>query len=133
MILEGTCMYLNMTNMVWQSDGCTTDRQLSNNVSVTCTCEHLTMFTVFFSLNCAEPSIGLNMISWIGCGLSLVSLSIALIMFIVISQCRRGKNSGTRKSSSQSTSNQELKRKPMVPILSKDNSFSSLDEFPLSF
>lgn len=117
MVPQGTCMYLNMTSMLWQSDGCTTDRQFSNNLSVTCTCEHLTMFTVFFSLACTKPSVGLYILSWIGCGLSLVGLSITLVMFIVISQCRRGKNSTARKSSSQSNSTQELKRKPMVTTI----------------
>lgn len=126
MIPQGICMYLNMTTMLWQSDGCTTDRQISNNISVTCTCEHLTMFTVFFSLACEKPSMGLYVISWIGCGLSLIGLSIALVMFIVISQCRRSKNSNARKSSSQSNSTQELKRKPMVTIIAIEFIFQNI-------
>ena len=114
MISEGTCMYLNTTSMIWQTDGCSTDRQLSNSTSVTCTCEHLTMFTVFFSLTCAIPSKALEILSWIGCALSTIGLSITLIMFIIISQRRRTKDFDNRISSSLSTSSQELRRRITV-------------------
>ena len=114
MISEGTCMYLNTTSMIWQIDGCTTDRQLSNSTSVTCTCEHLTMFTVFFSLSCATPSKALQILSWIGCVLSIIGLFITLIMFIVISQRRKTKNPVNGISSSHSSSSQELRKRVMV-------------------
>jgi hypothetical protein len=114
MILQGICMYLNTTNMTWQADGCTTDRQLSTSTSVTCTCEHLTMFTVFFSLTCATPSQALEILSWIGCSLSILGLSMTLIMFIVISQCRRVKYLNNGVSSTESSSSQELRRKLTV-------------------
>ncbi len=114
MISEGTCMYLNTTSMIWQTDGCLTDRQLSNSTSVTCTCEHLTMFTVFFSLTCAIPSKTFEILSWIGCILSIIGLSITLIMFIVISQCRQIKTSNDGISLSHSSSSQELRRRIMV-------------------
>ena len=114
MVSQGTCMYLNTTSMTWQTDGCSTDRLLSNGSSVICTCEHLTMFTVFFSLSCEAPSKVLEVLSWIGCCLSIIGLSITLIMFIVISQCRQTKNSNNGISSSQSSSSQELRRRIMV-------------------
>jgi hypothetical protein len=114
MISEGTCMYLNTTSMIWQTDGCSTDRQLSNNISVTCTCEHLTMFTVFFSLSCATPSKALEVLSWIGCVLSIIGLSMTLIMFIVMSKCRKAKHSVNGISSSHSSSSQELRQRIMV-------------------
>jgi hypothetical protein len=114
MIPQGVCMYLNTTNMTWQTDGCTTDRRLSNSTSVACTCEHLTMFTVFFSLTCETPSLALEILSWIGCGLSIIGLSITLVMFVVISQCRRAKNSNNGVSSTESNSSQELRRKLTV-------------------
>ena len=114
MISEGTCMYLNTTSMIWQTDGCSTNRQSSNSTSVTCTCGHLTMFTVFFSLSCATPSNALEILTWIGCCLSIIGLSITLIMFIVISQCRRTKNFNNGISSSRSSSSQELRRRIMV-------------------
>jgi hypothetical protein len=117
LISEGTCMYLNTSSMIWQTDGCTTNRQLSNSTSVTCTCEHLTMFTVFFSLSCATPSKSLEILSWIGCGLSLIGLSLTLIMFIVITQCRRIKNSNHGISSSHNSSSQELRHRMMVNYL----------------
>ena len=88
MTLQGTCMYLNVTSLLWLTDGCTTDRSPSNSSSVTCTCEHLTMFTVFFSLTCEPPSKALFIFSWIGCCLSLIALSITLITFITMSQYR---------------------------------------------
>jgi hypothetical protein len=114
MVSVGTCMYLNTTSMIWQIDGCSTDRQLSNSTSVTCTCEHLTMFTVFFSLSCAAPSKALDIFSWIGCALSTIGLSITLIMFIIISHCRQTNNSNNGISSSHSSSSQELRRRIMV-------------------
>ena len=114
MLLQGTCMYLNTTSMIWQTDGCTTDRQLSNTTSVTCTCEHLTMFTVFFSLSCATPSKALEVLSWIGCALSILGLSVTLVMFVVIRQCRKTKDNVNGISSSHSSSSQELRRRIMV-------------------
>jgi hypothetical protein len=114
MVPQGVCMYLNTTNMTWQTDGCTTDRQLSNSTSVICTCEHLTMFTVFFSLTCTNPSQALNILSWIGCGLSIFGLSVTLIMFVVISQCQQAKHSNNGVSSTESNSSQELRRKLTV-------------------
>jgi len=108
-------MYLNTTSMIWQTDGCLTDRQLSNSTSVMCTCEHLTMFTVFFSLTCTAPSKPLEILSWIGCVLSIIGLSVTLIMFIIISQCRQTKNSNNGiSSSSHSSSSQDLRRRIMV-------------------
>lgn len=114
MLLQGTCMYLNTTSMIWQTDGCITDRQLSNTTSVTCTCEHLTMFTVFFSLSCATPSKALEILSWIGCILSILALSATLVMFVVIRQCRKTKENVNGISSSHSSSSQELRRRIMV-------------------
>jgi len=114
MISEGSCMYLNTTSLIWQTDGCFTDRYLSNSTSVTCTCEHLTMFTVFFSLTCATPSKAFEILSWIGCVLSIIGLSITLITFIIISQCRQIKNSNDGLSLSHSSSSQELRRRIMV-------------------
>ncbi|CAF2027361.1 unnamed protein product [Rotaria magnacalcarata] len=109
----GTCMYLNTTAMIWETDGCLTDRKLSNSTSVTCTCEHLTMFTVFFSLTCAPPSISLAILNWIGCILSIVGLSITLVMFIIMSLCRQTKYSMHGASSSTSSSSQEFRRRTM--------------------
>jgi hypothetical protein len=114
MISEGICMYLNTTSMIWQSDGCSTNRQLSNSTSVLCTCEHLTMFTVFFSLTCAPSSKALDILNWIGCILSIIGLSITLIMFIIISQCRRINNSDNGISSTYSSSSQDLRRRIIV-------------------
>lgn len=116
MVPEGTCMYLNTSSMLWQTDGCRTDRGLSTSLSVTCTCEHLTMFTVFFSLTCATPSKALLILSWVGCALSLVGLSLTLIMFVVISQCRQTKSPSHGNSSSHTSSSQELRRRVMVRI-----------------
>ncbi|CAF3365666.1 unnamed protein product [Rotaria sp. Silwood1] len=113
MISEGVCMYLNTTSMIWQTDGCLTDRQLSNSTSVTCTCTHLTMFTVFFSLTCANPSKAVEILSWIGCVLSIIGLSITLLMFIFISLYRRTENSSHGLSSSNTSSSQELRRRIM--------------------
>ncbi|CAF0794326.1 unnamed protein product [Adineta ricciae] len=114
MLLQGTCMYLNTTSMIWQTDGCITDRQLSNDTSVICTCEHLTMFTVFFSLSCATPSKALEILSWIGCVLSILGLSVTLVMFVVIRQCRKTNDNVNGISSSHSSSSQELRRRIMT-------------------
>lgn len=100
MIPQGTCMYLNTSAMVWQTDGCYTDREKSTSTSVTCTCEHLTMFTVFFSLTCATPSKTLYILSWIGCALSLIGLVCALILLMILSRCRQKKADEPTSSSS---------------------------------
>ena len=115
MTTEGICMYLNTANMTWLADGCTIDRRRSSQTSVTCTCEHLTMFTVFFSSTCSTPSKSLSILTWIGCGLSIIGLSITLIVFIFISQCRQKTSKSSQNISvSQSSSSQELRRRITV-------------------
>ena len=114
MTLKGTCMYLNIMNMTWQSDGCSTNQQLSNSSSVTCTCEHLTIFTVFFSLSCATSPQVLDILSWVGCILSIFSLSTTLIIFLVSSLCRQTKQWKQGLLSTTSNSSQKLRRRITV-------------------
>lgn len=107
-------MYLNTTTMIWQTDGCYTDRRLSTSTSVTCTCEHLTMFTVFFSLSCEAPTMSLKVLTWLGCIFSIISLLITFFMFIVMSLYRQTKTSIHGGSSSSSSTSHDHRRKTTV-------------------
>ena len=59
-----------------------------------CSCDHLTNFAILideddkvtFSLVLKEPALVLNIVTYIGCGVSLVCLLIIFLTFVVFKQ-----------------------------------------------
>ncbi|XP_042526437.1 adhesion G-protein coupled receptor G2 isoform X3 [Dipodomys spectabilis] len=75
----------------WSSDGCSIkDRRLNETI---CTCSHLTSFGVLLDLSRTSlpPSqmMALTFITYIGCGLSSVFLSVTLVTYIAFEKIRR--------------------------------------------
>ncbi|XP_007469380.1 PREDICTED: G-protein coupled receptor 64 isoform X3 [Lipotes vexillifer] len=75
----------------WSSDGCfVKDRRLNET---TCTCSHLTSFGVLLDLSRTSlpPAqiMALTFITYIGCGLSSIFLSVTLVTYIAFEKIRR--------------------------------------------
>ena len=72
----------------WSKEGCWEVNSTSNNSSefVTCECNHLTNFAIIFTTAKTLPAanLGLDLISYIGCGLSILSLSATLLVYCSI-------------------------------------------------
>ncbi|XP_055333153.1 adhesion G protein-coupled receptor L3-like isoform X2 [Paramacrobiotus metropolitanus] len=85
-----TCVFWNMrdpTNSFWDVTGCSLVDHLSNSTHTVCRCSHLTNFAVLMDINGALATLGkkdrlaLNIISYIGCIISIVCLILCLIIF----------------------------------------------------
>ncbi|XP_069831936.1 adhesion G protein-coupled receptor F5-like isoform X2 [Dendropsophus ebraccatus] len=80
---NATCVFWNFTLKDWDSSGC---QQVQNNDStkVSCYCDHLTPFSVLMSSDTLPPSPDviaiLTYISYIGLGISMLSLVICIII-----------------------------------------------------
>ncbi|ERE65118.1 G-protein coupled receptor 64 isoform 2 [Cricetulus griseus] len=75
----------------WSSDGCSIkDKRLNET---TCTCSHLTSFGILMDLSRTSlpPSqmMALTFITYIGCGLSSIFLSVTLVTYIAFEKIRR--------------------------------------------
>ncbi|CAO2624142.1 Adhesion G-protein coupled receptor G2 [Lemmus lemmus] len=75
----------------WSSDGCSIkDKRLNETI---CTCSHLTSFGILMDLSRTSlpPSqmMALTFITYIGCGLSSIFLSVTLITYIAFEKIRR--------------------------------------------
>uniref|UniRef100_A0A3Q1GE32 Adhesion G protein-coupled receptor F5-like n=1 Tax=Acanthochromis polyacanthus TaxID=80966 RepID=A0A3Q1GE32_9TELE len=81
--LHPQCVFWNFTLFddlgAWDDEGCTFVSDINN--TVTCSCNHLTSFSILMATN-IPPSIrfALDLITYIGVGISLASLVICLII-----------------------------------------------------
>uniref|UniRef100_A0A2K5EM85 Adhesion G protein-coupled receptor G2 n=1 Tax=Aotus nancymaae TaxID=37293 RepID=A0A2K5EM85_AOTNA len=75
----------------WSDDGCSVkDRRLNETI---CTCSHLTSFGVLLDLSrtsvLPDQTMALTFITYIGCGLSSIFLSVTLVTYIAFEKIRR--------------------------------------------
>ncbi|XP_049729389.1 adhesion G-protein coupled receptor G2 isoform X3 [Elephas maximus indicus] len=75
----------------WSSDGCSVqDKKLNETI---CTCSHLTSFGVLLDLSRTSlppaQMMALTFITYIGCGLSSIFLSVTLVTYIAFEKIRR--------------------------------------------
>ncbi|XP_063457956.1 adhesion G-protein coupled receptor G2 isoform X11 [Pan paniscus] len=75
----------------WSDDGCSVkDRRLNETI---CTCSHLTSFGVLLDLSRTSvlpaQMMALTFITYIGCGLSSIFLSVTLVTYIAFEKIRR--------------------------------------------
>ncbi|KAM5290435.1 adhesion G-protein coupled receptor G2 isoform 8-T8 [Glossophaga mutica] len=75
----------------WSSDGCSVKHRKLNETI--CTCSHLTSFGVLLDLSRtslpATQMMALTFITYIGCGLSSIFLSVTLVTYIAFEKIRR--------------------------------------------
>jgi len=74
----------------WSSRGC----KLSNRTAVvnyvTCECDHLTNFALLLDVSqSGNNPLELQIVTWIGCGISMVCLTISVVTFIVFRELRK--------------------------------------------
>ncbi|XP_037677915.1 adhesion G-protein coupled receptor G2 isoform X2 [Choloepus didactylus] len=75
----------------WSSDGCSVKNRRPNET--VCTCSHLTSFSVLLDLSRTSvlptQMMALTFITYIGCGLSSIFLSVTLVTYIAFEKVRR--------------------------------------------
>ncbi|XP_065196873.1 adhesion G-protein coupled receptor G2-like [Sycon ciliatum] len=77
-----TCVYWNYERGGWSTDGCYLARKVMNGASITvqCKCTHLTNFAVLMSRDAiSTPNKALSIITYMGCALSAIALSAAMV------------------------------------------------------
>ncbi|XP_068126081.1 adhesion G-protein coupled receptor G2 isoform X2 [Hyperolius riggenbachi] len=77
----------------WSSEGCTLSNVTQNNETV-CKCNHLTSFAILLDMTPSTPispedKLILTFITYIGCGLSAIFLSVTLVTYIAFEKIRR--------------------------------------------
>uniref|UniRef100_A0A2I3LX35 Adhesion G protein-coupled receptor G2 n=1 Tax=Papio anubis TaxID=9555 RepID=A0A2I3LX35_PAPAN len=75
----------------WSDDGCSVkDRRLNETI---CTCSHLTSFGILLDLSRTSvlpaQTMALTFITYIGCGLSSIFLSVTLVTYVAFEKIRR--------------------------------------------
>ena len=76
---------------VWSKDGCTIDTHNAqmcygdnNDVNIDCMCNHTTSYAILMSFSDYESPYSLTIVSYVGCGVSLVFLITSFIIFIYL-------------------------------------------------
>ncbi|XP_077976643.1 adhesion G-protein coupled receptor G6-like isoform X2 [Styela clava] len=75
------CAYLSIPNSKWKFDGCITDIDQSNNLTI-CSCNHTTNFAILVQTYCVKRNFALDVIGKIGCISSIIGLSLLLTIYI---------------------------------------------------
>ncbi|XP_065683141.1 serine-rich adhesin for platelets isoform X3 [Hydra vulgaris] len=72
-----TCSHYKIEEQKWSSSGCNTISISSSKIE--CHCNHLTNFAQILNIDQSiTESLGLNFVTWIGCGVSIVGLFITI-------------------------------------------------------
>ncbi|PVD29137.1 hypothetical protein C0Q70_11734 [Pomacea canaliculata] len=68
----------------WSNAGCELDEKASNSTDTVCRCHHLTNFAVLMSpyRSSSHDDIALSIITYIGCGLSVLGCLVTLIVYL---------------------------------------------------
>ncbi|KAM4771227.1 adhesion G protein-coupled receptor F5-like [Rhinophrynus dorsalis] len=74
------CVFWNFTIKSWDSSGC---KAIKNEDNVSCICDHLTSFSILMSYE-AVDNVALDYITYIGVGISIISLVICILVEITV-------------------------------------------------
>ncbi|XP_032234741.2 adhesion G-protein coupled receptor D1 isoform X2 [Nematostella vectensis] len=87
----------NSSNVKWSSEGCSVTSY--NTTHTTCTCNHLTSFAVLMQVDQGEGSKmsavhqqALSIITYVGCALSLLGITLSVIIFTCVTGLRSKRN-----------------------------------------
>ncbi|XP_077288150.1 latrophilin Cirl-like [Arctopsyche grandis] len=90
-VTNPTCVFWDFTVNVWSAEGCRVE--WSNTTHTGCQCTHLTNFALLMDVHSvplsAANALALNIITLVGCGISVVALFASIIVF----QCVGGMKS----------------------------------------
>ncbi|CAH0561839.1 unnamed protein product [Brassicogethes aeneus] len=91
-----TCVFLDYTTNSWSEEGCHVDTQASNNTHTVCLCDHLTNFAILMDVHAIylpiQHEISLQVITYVGCIISVVCLVLAVISFLAIKGIKSDRN-----------------------------------------
>ncbi|KAM9319564.1 adhesion G-protein coupled receptor G2 [Gastrophryne carolinensis] len=78
----------------WSTHGCTMKKTTQSNNATVCQCNHLTSFAILLDMTpnqgiSPEDNLILTFITYIGCGLSAIFLSVTLVTYIAFEKIRR--------------------------------------------
>lgn len=80
-----TCVFWDYTTNAWSEEGCYVDFLLSNSTHTICFCEHLTNFAILMDVHAVylpmSHEIALQVITYVGCIISIICLVLAIITF----------------------------------------------------
>ncbi len=90
-----TCAYWSFSRRMWLTDGVFLDQASSTKTQIHCLARHLTNFAVLINLDggaqdsqlSAANQVALEVITYIGCGLSIFCLVITAVTFLVLKVC----------------------------------------------
>ena len=69
----------------WSTEGCKVKETQKYKGFITCECNHLTNFALLLDVSQTRyVSQALSVITWIGCGISMVGLSLTIITFLYL-------------------------------------------------
>ncbi|XP_050519507.1 latrophilin Cirl isoform X1 [Diabrotica virgifera virgifera] len=80
-----TCVFWDYTTNAWSEEGCYVDYISSNLTHTTCYCDHLTNFAILMDVHAIylpmAHEIALQVITYVGCIISIICLVLAIITF----------------------------------------------------
>ena len=69
----------------WSTEGCKVNQTQKYKGFITCECNHLTNFALLLDVSQTRyRSQALSIITWIGCGISMVGLALTIITFLYL-------------------------------------------------
>lgn len=79
------CVFWDYTTNAWSEEGCHVDTVLSNITHTVCHCDHLTNFAILMDVHAiylpVPHEIALQIITYVGCIISIICLLLAIITF----------------------------------------------------
>lgn len=67
----------------WSSEGCRLVTNQTTSEEVVCECDHMTNFAILLDVSQTQSNpLELQIITWIGCGISMAGLFITIVTFL---------------------------------------------------